>query len=131
MGEDIPVYLQFNIGGTNTVRGWTLGAREGKNQFLNTLDPERGAINSYRYSIFGFSGFLGLQLAAFGDLGTAWNDGDQFMPSFIGGYGFGLRAIIPFVNMVRLDLGWGEAGMGVQVAIGVMEKADMQRRRVR
>ncbi len=131
VGEDIPVYLQFNIGGTNTVRGWTLGAREGKNQFLNALEYRYELMAPRSGSIFGFSGFLGLQLAAFGDLGTAWNDGEQFMPSFIGGYGFGLRAIIPFVNMVRLDLGWGEAGMGVKVAIGVMEKADMQRRRVR
>jgi outer membrane protein insertion porin family len=131
VGEDIPVYLQFNIGGTNTIRGWTLGARAGKNQFINTLEYRYELMPPRSGSIFGFSGFLGLQLAAFGDLGTAWNDGNQFMPSFIGGYGFGLRAIIPFVNMVRLDLGWGEAGMGVQVAIGVLEKADMQRRRVR
>ena len=43
VGEDIPVYLQFNLGGTNTVRGWTLGAREGKNQFINTLE--------YRYEL--------------------------------------------------------------------------------
>ena len=131
VGEDMPVYLQFNLGGTNTVRGWTLGAREGKNQFINTLEYRYELMAPRSGSIFGFSGFLGLQLAAFGDLGSAWSDGDQFMPSFIGGYGFGLRAIIPFVNMVRLDFGSGEAGVGVKVAIGVMEKADMQRRRVR
>ncbi len=131
VGEDIPVYLQFNLGGTNTIRGWTLGAREGKNQFINTLEYRYELMAPRSGSIFGFSGFLGLQLAAFGDLGSAWNDGDQFMPSFIGGYGFGLRAIIPFVNMIRFDLGWGETGVGVKVAIGVLEKADMQRRRVR
>ena len=79
VGEDIPVYLQFNLGGTNTIRGWTLGAREGKNQFINTLEYLYELMAPRSGSIFGFSGFLGLQL----------------------------------------------------VAIGVMEKADMQRRRVR
>ena len=131
VGEDLPVYLQYNLGGTNTIRGWTLGAREGKNQFINTLEYRYELMPPKSGKIFGFSGFLGIQLAAFGDLGSAWSDGEQFMPSFIGGYGFGIRAIIPFVNMVRLDFGWGEAGAGVQFAVGVMEKADMQRRRVR
>ena len=131
VGEHIPVYLQFNIGGTNTVRGWNLGAREGKNQFLNTVEYRYELMAPRSGSIFGFSGFLGLQLAAFGDFGTAWNEGVESIPSFIGGYGFGLRAIIPYVNMFRVDLGWGDAGMGVRFAFGVMEKADMQRRRVR
>ena len=131
VGEDIPVYLQFNLGGTNTIRGWSLGARGGKNQSINTLEYRYELMAPRTGSIFGFSGFLGLQLTAFGDLGSAWNDGDQFLPSFIGGYGVGIRAIVPFVNMVRFDVGWGEAGMGLKVAIGVMEKAEMQRRRVR
>jgi outer membrane protein assembly factor BamA len=37
VGVDIPVYMQFNLGGANSVRGWDLGSREGKNQFINTL----------------------------------------------------------------------------------------------
>ena len=55
----------------------------------------------------------------------------KFSRNFIGGYGFGIRAIIPFVNMVRFDLVWGESGVGVSVNVGIMEKAEMQRRRVR
>jgi outer membrane protein assembly factor BamA len=131
VGVDIPVYLQFNLGGTNTIRGWTLASRAGKNQFINSAEYRYELMAPRSGKIFGFSGYLGLQLVAFGDLGSAWNDSDQFMPSFIGGYGLGIRAIIPFVNMVRFDLGWGEEGMGVHVAIGVLDNADMQRRRVR
>ncbi len=31
VGGDLPVYRDFHIGGTNTVRGWESGARQGKN----------------------------------------------------------------------------------------------------
>jgi outer membrane protein assembly factor BamA len=37
VGVDFPVYMQFNLGGANSVRGWSLGSRDGKNQFINTV----------------------------------------------------------------------------------------------
>ena len=33
IGEDVPEYMQYSIGGANSVRGWDLGSRIGKNQF--------------------------------------------------------------------------------------------------
>ena len=131
VGTDVPVYLQFNLGGSNTIRGWSLASSNGKNQFINAAEYRYTLMALRDGEILGLTGYLGLQLVAFGDLGSAWNDSEQFSGNFIGGYGFGIRALIPFVNMVRFDLAWGESGVGVSVNIGIMEKAEMQRRRVR
>ena len=34
----LPEYLQFALGGANSVRGWSLGSRRGRNQFIGTLE---------------------------------------------------------------------------------------------
>ncbi len=67
-----------------------------------------------------------------GDLGVLWNEGNQLaLNNFIGGYGVGLRLLLPGVSAIRLDFGWGQSGAKVVVRFGVFEKADVQRRRVR
>ena len=38
VGETLPEYLQYALGGGNSVRGWDLGARRGRNQFIGTFD---------------------------------------------------------------------------------------------
>ena len=38
VGRDLPEYYQFGIGGTNSVRGWALGSRIGKNQAIATVE---------------------------------------------------------------------------------------------
>ena len=45
---------------------------------------------------------------AFGDIGTAWDDDDQFSKHFIGGGGVGIRVIMPWIQMIRFDLAFGE-----------------------
>ena len=34
----VPSYMDFSLGGSNTVRGWTFNSRRGKNQFVNSLE---------------------------------------------------------------------------------------------
>ena len=61
-----------------------------------------------------------------------WDEGKQFaLNNFIGGYGVGLRLLLPGVSAIRLDFGWGQSGAKVLVGFAVFQKADMQRRRVR
>ncbi len=81
--------------------------------------------------VFGANLYGGIKLAAFGDLGTVWNDGDQFTKNFIGGVGVGLRVIVPFIQMVRLDLAYGQHAQGLLPHFGIREKAFHHRRRVR
>ena len=36
--KDITAKQDFSLGGTNSVRGWDLDSRRGKNQFINTAE---------------------------------------------------------------------------------------------
>ncbi len=131
VGVDIPVYMQFVLGGTNTVRGWELGAREGKNQFINTVEYWYSFGKLRQYEVWFLKQALGFQAAAFADVGTAWTNGDEFHQNWIGGGGIGLRLIVPSMVMVRFDLAYGQSGADIGIYIGSQEKATLQRDRVR
>ena len=132
VGTDIPVYLDFHIGGTNTIRGWDLDGRFGKNQFINTVGYRYNLVEPRPFEVFGTQLHLGLQLSAFGDFGHAWDESNEFkLENFIEGYGFGVRLLVPFVEMIRMDFGWGEPGGGMRFHFGLFEKPVMQRFRVR
>jgi outer membrane protein assembly factor BamA len=132
LGEDIPIYADFHIGGTNTIRGWPLDARSGKNQFINTVEYRYLLTEPRPFSLSFFTAYIGLQLAAFGDFGHAWNETNDFaVNQFIGGYGVGLRVLIPFVDEIRMDVAWGAPGEGMTFHFGIYPKVVMQRQRVR
>ena len=132
VGDEIPLHQDFHIGGTNSVRGWELDSRRGKNQFLNTAEYRFTLVEPKVLGLFGLTLDVGLQFAAFADLGIAWNQSDEFKKeNFIGGYGFGLRFLVPFVNMFRFDFGFGEPGESFKVHIGAFAKPVAQRVRVR
>jgi outer membrane protein assembly factor BamA len=130
VGADLPVYMDFEIGGTNSVRGWPLGSRVGKNQWLNTLEYWFMLKRQRAYRFWFIKMRLGLQLGLFGDVGTAWNTSQEFGDNFIGGFGAGLRVTIPVVVLLRLDVGYSPQN-GFSIAIGGAEKAYAQRFRVR
>ncbi|MFV1987333.1 MAG: BamA/TamA family outer membrane protein [Gemmatimonadota bacterium] len=131
VGVDIPIHQDFHIGGTNSVRGWSLDAREGKNQFLNTVEYWYAVVPLSAYRIWFIRFAMGLQLAAFADIGTAWNNSQEFTDNWIGGGGFGLRLIIPQSVMVRFDVAVGQPGMRLTFHVGGNEKAYAQKQRVR
>jgi outer membrane translocation and assembly module TamA len=83
---------------------------------------------------FRFLGFrlpIGLQIAAFADFGSAWNQRDEFNRNFIRGFGLGLRFITPTTGMARIDFGFGQEGFSIRIHLGSYEKPVMQRQRVR
>lgn len=129
VGVEIPIYQDFHLGGTNSIRGWGLDSTSGKNQTINTLEYRYDLLVPKSWSVFGFNFYVGLQVALFGDLGTAWGDnqGNRWLDS----YGFGLRLLIPFLDMIRFDFAFGEPGQGLNSQIGLGEKAVKQRSRVR
>jgi outer membrane protein assembly factor BamA len=131
VGKDIPVHEVFHIGGANSLRGWEINARQGKNQWLNSVEYRYDLVKVRDRTFKGVNFYAGMQLAAFVDSGSAWNDSDQFSKNFIGGAGFGIRLLIPYVSMVRLDVGFGQPGHILIPDFGVMEKPVYQRRRVR
>ena len=130
-GIDIPAWADFHIGGTNSLRGWKINARRGNNQWLNTFEYRYDLFKRRDISVKGLNFYAGVQLALFTDIGSAWNESEEFSRNFIGGAGFGIRLIVPYVNLVRIDFGFGQSGQGVIPHFGVLEKAVYQRRRVR
>ena len=133
VGVGLPDYLQFVLGGANSVRGWRLGSRRGPNQFIGSLEYTYVVQPVRAFSVKGLNVYGGLQLVGFADLGLAWGaDGDHEEPdSAIDGYGVGVRLLVPFVDVVRLDVAWGEPGRGATGYFGVSLKAARQRQRVR
>jgi outer membrane protein assembly factor BamA len=132
VGVDLPEYLQFALGGANTVRGWALGSQTGRSQFIGTGEYTFVARQVTPFSVFGINAYAGVQLAAFADVGLAWTDStDRKWASALDGYGVGVRLLVPFVDLIRVDVAWGEPGRGATGYFGVSLKAARQRQRVR
>ncbi len=130
-GEDMATWQQLGIGGSNSVRGWSLGSRTGAKEYLGTVEYRFDLMKPRCIERFGVRTFLGLQIAFFADAGTVWNDSDEAADNFIAGGGVGVRLIVPYVDMVRFDLAFGEHDEGLLLHLGFGEKADAQRQRVR
>ena len=133
VGEDIALWQLFGLGGTNTIRGWEFAARTGKNQFINTAEYR---ITLYRPRLlrlpFNINYRGGLQLAVFGDTGIVWDEAEEFVTkNFIAGGGVGIRFLLPIFGMARIDFGMGQGGKGIFLHLGMFEKPEMTRKRVR
>jgi outer membrane protein assembly factor BamA len=133
VGKEVAPWQLFAVGGTSTVRGWEFAARNGKNQFVNTVEYRLTLLRPQLIVLpFNLNVNSGMHLAFFGDLGIGWSEANQFAgDNFIGGFGVGLRFLVPFVNMLRMDFGWGQSGKGVFLHLGAFEKPYVARRRVR
>jgi outer membrane protein insertion porin family len=131
VGTDVAEWQQFGIGGVNTIRGCDLGGVIGKNQFINTLEYRRTLLAQQGIRVFGVNLPFGMQGTVFGDFGSAWSENEDFKPSFILGYGVGLRFILPYVDAARIELAAGQEGEGIKVLVATGEKADRARWRIR
>ena len=132
VGVGLPGYLQFSLGGANSVRGWSLGARRGRSQFIGTFEYTYVAQPVRAFAVKGLNLYGGVQLVGFADVGLAWGDDSaQESESAIDGYGIGLRLLVPFVDVIRLDVAWGDPARGATGYFAVSLKAARQRQRVR
>jgi outer membrane protein insertion porin family len=135
LGEDVPVYLNYFMGGANTIRGYgvsDLGEElSGKNQLLGTAEYSFTVIPLRRWDLWKISLRLGAELALFADAGIAWTESRDFTTRRArGGLGSGLRLLVPGSEMVRFDVGWSpDFGFHFHFANGTKPKA--QRARLR
>jgi outer membrane protein assembly factor BamA len=135
VGEDLPGYFTYYLGGANSIRGYAIEALgpelNGKNQLLTTAEYNLRLLDIERRDFWKWSYSLGLQLALFGDLGLAWDDSHEFSwKRFRGGVGAGLRILVPGAEQVRLDVGWSADG-GLHFHFASGNKPTGQRRRPR
>jgi outer membrane protein insertion porin family len=135
VNQDIPVYMTYNMGGANSIRGYDvieLGKKvKGKNQLIGTAEYSFQLLPLQRWDIWKFAFRLGLDFALFADVGTAWSESTELNKDrFRGGAGAGLRLLVPGAEMVRLDVGWSAQG-GFQFHIAGGTKPAGQRNRLR
>lgn len=133
VGTDLPSYRTFFIGGTNSVRGWDTGSREGKNELLNTFEYRWNVKEPRAFTLFNrFTAHAGIQVAFLADIGLAWDDrGDVSYDNLIAGIGAGIRLLVPFINVLRFDVAYGERGASINLHVGGLEKVEKQRERIR
>jgi outer membrane protein assembly factor BamA len=135
LGVDVPSYLDYRIGGANSVRGYAVDDLgddlSGKNQLLGTAEYSFTVMPVRRWDIAFLSFAVGLELAVFGDAGIAWSEGRQFaLDRARGGVGSGIRLLVPGTEMVRFDVGWSpDSGFHFHFASGAKPVA--QRNRLR
>jgi outer membrane protein insertion porin family len=115
VGEQIPSYDQYFLGGSNSVRGFKLeelGKKIfGKNRLLASAEYRYLALPVRPFGIFRWSVAIGAELATFADIGVIWNEPEQFAMSRTRfGYGAGVRVLFPVVDMIRFDVGVSEFG---------------------
>lgn len=133
--KDIPVYMIYRLGGANSIRGYSikeLGQKlYGKNQLLGTAEYSFNLLPLQRWDVWKFAFRLGLDVALFADVGTAWSDSSEFVAKRArGGGGAGLRLLVPGAEMIRLDVGWSHQG-GFQFHLAGSTKPTSQRNRLR
>ena len=59
VGNTLPEYLQYALGGGNSVRGWDLGARRGRNQFIGTFEYTYVACPVSAFTVAGVNLYVG------------------------------------------------------------------------
>jgi outer membrane protein insertion porin family len=133
VGVDFPSYLQYRMGGANSIRGYDIEVLGktlyGRSQWIVTTEVVRtlSPVREYRLGRWSFP--AGLNAAAFVDWGIAWNDVFDLDRSRAG-FGVGLRWIVPAVYELRTDVAIGRDGE-VFFHLGVGAKLTAQRSRLR
>lgn len=135
IGHDIPGYMQFRMGGANSIRGYDIDVlgKElyGRNQAIATAEYHYLLVAMHEHFIGKWSFSAGLEAAAFLDWGVAWNRSDEFSAERARtGFGLGLRWLLPAVFEIRTDVAIGEDGK-TYFHLGVGEKLTAQRSRLR
>ncbi len=136
IGVDVPLYMRYQIGGANSVRGYPVQgpdqALAGKNQLIGTAEQSFTIRPIRRYDVFGWSFSVGLDAVALADAGVAWNNDAEFALDRVRtGFGGGLRLLVPGSEMLRFEVAWDSRDSGVQFHFASGSKAAAQRSRNR
>jgi outer membrane protein assembly factor BamA len=135
VGTEIPGYMQYRMGGANSIRGYDIDVlgKElyGRNQSIVTAEYQFVLFPMGEHFVGKWSFSAGLEAAAFVDCGIAWNRSDEFDAERARtGFGVGLRWLLPAVFEIRTDVAMGDDGK-VRFHLGVGEKLNAQRQRLR
>jgi outer membrane protein assembly factor BamA len=135
VGVDVPGYMQYHLGGSNTIRGYEITelGKElfGKNQLIGTFEYKYLVWPLQEVIVHKWPVNMGVELAAFVDVGVAWTEEHELNAERTKtGFGIGLRLLVPGVETVRFDLGLNPDG-DVRFHLATWTKPEAQRFRVR
>ncbi|MBT3341921.1 MAG: BamA/TamA family outer membrane protein [Gemmatimonadetes bacterium] len=121
VGDEIPVYMDYHLGGANSLRGYMvdeLGPELfGTHQLLSTIEYRLPLVRPREITLFGLAADIGLGGTLFADGGLAWTQRSQLdLDRARFGVGAGLRILVPAVDMTRIEVGFGEDGWRFYVA---------------
>ena len=108
VGEDIPIYLIYRMGGANSIRGYQIGdlgrTLYGKDQLIGTAEYSFNLLRLQRWDFWKFAVRLGLDFALFADAGIAWSESSELaMDRARGGVGAGFACSCRAPRWFRLD----------------------------
>ncbi|MBT4097852.1 MAG: BamA/TamA family outer membrane protein [Gemmatimonadetes bacterium] len=134
MGRQVPVYMDYHLGGANSLRGYVvddLGLELfGAHQMLTTIEYRIPLLQPREIRLFGLSADIGLGGTVFVDGGLAWTKSDDFeLERARFGTGTGIRILLPAIDMTRIEIGYGEDGWRLYLA--TFSKMRAQRLRLR
>jgi len=135
VGRDVPGYLEYHLGGANTIRGYDVNVLGktlyGKNQLLGTTEYSFNLMPIRHVGFWKLHFPVGLDFALFADAGIAWSEsGDFALKRARAGGGAGLRILNPVTEMIRLDVGWSPEE-GFQFHLAAWSKPTRARDRLR
>lgn len=102
----VPTYLRQTLGGVNTLRGHPQGQYGGESRWFAWVEERVPLLDRRTVHALGRTLDYALDLAAFIDAGAIW-DGDALRNGEVRalwGGGVGLRAVVPWVDLVRFDV---------------------------
>jgi outer membrane protein assembly factor BamA len=110
-----PHYIRFGMGGSGTVRGLGDGRFEGNHRWIQSLEFRITPFPTWVFSV-PYAKIVDVTLSGvlFVDGGIVWDAEREFDTSrWHSGYGVGIRIFSPFQDVVRIDVGFNQAGAAV------------------
>ncbi len=135
VGVHVPEYLQYRMGGANTIRGYNINELGktlfGKNQLILTAEYRFLLMEPKEIPLYKWPTQVGVQTVFFIDSGITWNYSNEFSTARARtGFGAGVRLLLPRFDMLRLDVGISTSGE-IQFHFGARSNFDARRNRLR
>lgn len=129
----VPFYERLEPGGANSFRPWAPGSEHsGESEVLGNLEYRFEWIPKtiFHMSWIDQSGYWGLQPVVGADLVNIWSK-QSSQDELTWGYYGGVHILIPAINRIRIEFGNEYARMDWVMQIGLFEKSESQKWRVR
>ncbi len=117
----VPTYLRQNLGGINTLRGYDQGEFGGESRWIAWVEERIPLLRKRTTRIWGKTLDFAVDFTVFGDMGSIW-EGNELLEGHAKsrwGGGGGLRLIMPWVDVFRIEVATNGENVIAYAASGV------------